>query len=657
MKTGALLWLLGFALAWAQPDLRWRWSNPRPFGNNATDLAYAGGLYLVVGERGQLYSSYDLDTWTPQDSFTTNSLRGVAFLGGRAIIVGENGTVLYGDTPESFSVTNLGTANWLEAVACNSTNLAVAVGDNAAVYTSTNGILWQLRSQPFSTWLRGVAYGAGGFVAVGEGGFIATSSNGTSWQQRTSGTTSNLNRVVWIVDRYWATGDGGKALTSGTGVTWTQESSGASRPLYLAAGDSVKKLVGGDTELRLKQNGVWSNQLSTTRISPAPAWTYLSSVWDGRLFLVGGRTGMLLEGFSNTNGTDTLWVDRNLSVRTWLWAVTRTTNLYVAVGDKGTVMTSFDGVDWQLEFVPSTVTNSVFIGVGGAPGLTIAAGSQGSLIISTNGFDWTAIEPRPSVNDLQGVAFTNGLFVVCGGAGTILTSTNGTQWTTRVSGTTNFLSGVLAYPGGFIAVGHRGTILTSPDAVTWTKRTSGITNWLYRIGWFGSTLVTVGQNGVILTSTDGASWTARTSGTSQWLNDVARLDGYYFAVGNGGAVVISSNLTSWSAIGTSTRKSLFGVATHQGRLVTVGTEGVILRTRVFPQLDPPVFQNYARTTNYNLYFLSGKTDQRITLDHSLRLTNWNSGPRFEFLDGGGTLLLLETRAMTNREFYEATLVP
>ena len=59
--------------------LRWRWSNPRPHGNNIVDMAYSPtlGLGVQVAERGQLYTSDNLSTWLSRDSGVTNALRAV----------------------------------------------------------------------------------------------------------------------------------------------------------------------------------------------------------------------------------------------------------------------------------------------------------------------------------------------------------------------------------------------------------------------------------------------------------------------------------------------------------------------------------------------------------------------------------------------------
>ena len=84
----------------ANYPLRWRWCNPAPHGNNIKDMAYNYnlGLAVQVAERGQIYTSADLDLWTVRDSGVTNALRGVTFLGNRLIVAGENGLILYADS-------------------------------------------------------------------------------------------------------------------------------------------------------------------------------------------------------------------------------------------------------------------------------------------------------------------------------------------------------------------------------------------------------------------------------------------------------------------------------------------------------------------------------------------------------------------------------
>ena len=156
-------------------------------------------------------------------------------------------------------------------------------------------------------------------------------------------------------------------------------------------------------------------------------------------------------------------------------------------------MSSGNGIDWTLELVPDSVTNSIFLGVGGTSNLLVAAGNQGSLIISpyaetnvmvtnmvgtnvvvtnqtisTFGINWYDVQPRPTTNDLQGVGVFGNLYLVTGDNGTVLTSPDGTNWTSHPTPTVALLSSVAASPDTLVATGENGTIITSPDGTNWT---------------------------------------------------------------------------------------------------------------------------------------------------------------------------------------------
>ncbi len=57
--------------------------------------------------------------------------------------------------------------------------------------------------------------------------------------------------------------------------------------------------------------------------------------------------------------------------------------------------------------------------------------------------------------------------------------------------------------------------------------------------------------------------------------------------------------------------------------------------------------------------MAGNPDQQFTLDSSIDLTNWMTGPTLDLIYGSGTLLFI-TPAGTNAplaEFFRATVVP
>jgi hypothetical protein len=610
----------------------------------------------------------------------------VTFFGQRILITGENGCVLYADQITSFEHGTLlagPTTDWLEAVT-TSPVLAVAVGDNGAVYTSTNGVAWKRQNSGKSDWLRGVAYGGASFVAVGEQGTIIRSTDGTNWATRTSGTTEHLNRAFFANARFTVVGESGKTLYSTNGgLNWFFESSGATNDLHDAASSGNTLLLTGDHEVRSKQAGIWSNDLANT--NGPPDWTYYCAIGRPDFFLIAGQTGMQSEAY----GIDTslFWLTPYNSIRNWLWDIHYQAGLYVTVGDFGTIMTSGNGVDWALELTPEGMTNTTLLGIGGSTNLLVAVGSGGNVLISPNtltnivvtnstgtftqtvstiGVIWHQSNV-PTTNDLQGIAaLGTNLYVLTGAKGTLLTSPDGVFWTAQSSPTTKLLSSVTAWPDGFVATGDKGAIVTSPDGIIWTLRTSGTSNWLYRVRYLNGYLITVGQNGVLLTSTNGVNWVPRSTGTSNWLNDVAFIQDAYVIIGNSGTVLVSTNLANWNEQGTITKKALYGAATDAAQLVIVGVEGAILRSQVVSNPTPINILDYARVNVaeviHNIFLFGGVIGQRFTLDHCTNTisSEWMTGPLLEFLRGDGTLYYLETISGTNlppQEYYRATLVP
>jgi hypothetical protein len=653
--------------------LRWRWSHPQPHGNNVIDMAWSmtGGYWLQAAEQGTLYTSRDGFSWIPQESGTRLALRGVAFLGERAVVTGEAGTVLYADAPEAFRVGQLDTGpttDWLEGVAA-SPALAVAVGDNGAIYTSTNGAAWTRVESGVDDWLRGVAYGVGLFVAVGEQGTILSSSDGTVWTRRNSQTSAHLNRVALTPNGFVAVGDGGTVISSVTGNTWSSLLTGATGDLFTVGSTALDILVAGDVEVRVRTGTVWSDELGGLD-GPLPA-TYLASVGDTSSLFIAGQAGMMAEGFRLGAGPYQ-WFLRSSPLRPLLFDGTWVSNLFVAVGDRSTVMTSVDGVDWSYEFPPVALTNAALLGVGGNTNLLVAAGSGGSLmtssygitnVISTNdlglvvtqavntlGVVWRAVQPAPTTEDLQGVCHWNDRYFVTGNAGLVLSSADGDAWVSHHAPTPQFLSGITSFPGGMVASGTRGAVVYTPDGESWTALGPFSTNWIYRVRWVNDQLMGVGQNGTILASSNGVDWEFRNSGTTVWLTDVSWVAGRYYAVGLSGKVLVSSDGHTWLDEGTLTRKTLYAAFTDHERLIVAGDEGVILRTPVLSGTTPVEFLGYSREpapdgeTWENLFLMSGRTDQRFTLDHAPAVEGqeWVSGPPLEFRDSTGTLLYWES---------------
>ena len=687
------------ALPCPAQKLAWSWANPLPHGNDVVDMAWNGTLGVQVCERGQIYTSPDLMNWSPQNSTLTNDLQAVTFFGKRIVVTGAFGAVAYSDDGTNFVAGSLDTANWIVAVAA-SPKLLVAVGDNGALYTSTDGARWGLQPPPPNLngyWLLSVAWGNGLWVITGESGYIATSSNGTNWSSAGSLDTLSdgpfdIEKVVWCTgsgatnafpymgfwiatDNYTYSGDSYSFYSINNGDTWVPVNFVVppTNSLYTIAADSTSVLLAGDSVTRLGSEAsrivTWPDVMGTPTNDVPPGAYYAAVVQTNGAYALAGADGLLAKSYLS-NGTNA-WTEPWYSPRDWLWQITVDDGLYVAVGDNARVMTSVGGGDWAVEDVP--LTNSVtdattFLCVGGTTNLVLAAGNDGSLatspyklvsvvdtnedgglatnLVSTLGIVW-AVQPRPAgtTNDLAGIAVFNHQYFLVGGNGTLLSSPDATNWATLSAGTTNYLSGIAAFPSAtatnalLVVTGNEGTLLTSTNGTNWLAHSTGTTNWLYRARAFPGRLLAVGENGALLTSTNATAWSALDSGVTNWLNDAVLISNTCYVVGNQGVVLTSTNFTNWTAASSITTKALESAATQNGQLIVVGFEGSILRSQIIPA--PVRILQYAQADGYNVFSVAGPVDQSFNLQSSTNLVNWIDGPTLDLVYGDGTLIFYE----------------
>jgi hypothetical protein len=251
----------------------------------------------------------------------------------------------------------------------------------------------------------------------------------------------------------------------------------------------------------------------------------------------------------------------------------KTKEMFVSVGESGTILTSPDGNSWTSR---TSVTSEDLRGITYGNGLFVGVGESGITPTSSDGTSWDLRGTRTSVF-LKGVTYGKGLFVGVGESGTVVTSPDGTTWTERNSGTSDHLNKVTYGNDTFVTVGY-GIILTSSDGITWTERNSG--TYLFDPKFLGVTygnglFVTVGWFGIIRTSSDGTSWTERNSGTSDYLRGVTYGNRLFVTVGDNGIIVTSPDGTTWTERTSGTSKRFRGVTYGNGLFVTVGKSGTI----------------------------------------------------------------------------------
>jgi hypothetical protein len=688
LPFGILLgWLASIVCFGATPV--WRWSNPVPHGAHIFGLASSGSTVVQVGEFGQAYATDDLVQWRPLATGVTNMLRSAMWLGPRLVITGSDGVILYSDTLDFFQKVDLGTSDWIEGVAASAARL-VAVGDNGVIYISNDGAIWTKQATA-GEWLRSVAFGNGTFVAVGDAGYITTSPAGMVWTTQprlllADRVPRDLNRVRFSGGRFWALGNEGAAFISTNGIAWSTLDLGTTNDLFSAACNGTNAVIVGRSEMKtsVPPFETWQSEIGE---SPRPpAWTYYSALYDGAEFLIGGRSGMFVEGFRPTNMVDFVWFPSVDSPRNWLWGIHHVDGLYVAAGEKGGVFTSIDGFRFDQEVVPTNVVTEIFEGVGGTTNVLLAVGTGGTMIwspsgytnvVSTNsigelitnqvsllGLIWNEVRnpttnERPTTNELQGVGVFGTNFIVTGGKGTILVSsdpTQATQWLPRISGVNVMLSSVASSPERVVVSGDFGTIVTSDDSLLWGKRSSGVTNWVYQVRYLNGKFVAVGEAGLILTSPDGLTWNRQTSGTEQWLNAVNFQSGNYYIAGGQGTILQSADAVNWTLLPTPTGKSLYDVVGAEGRVFMVGLEGAAIRTRVAPWQNPVNFLGFEIQTDTQAFLVSGEYDQRFILQRSADFLRWFDTAPAEILDNSGTSIFYDAVIAGAQWFFRTRLI-
>jgi len=228
------------------------------------------------------------------------------------------------------------------------------------------------------------------------------------------------------------------------------------------------------------------------------------------------------------------------SISNQLNRITFGNNTFVAVGDRGTILSSPDGLIWTEQDFWESGTIENLNGVVYGEGNFVAVGDNGTILVSPDGQSWEERTPYSgTVNNLIAVAYGNGIFVAVGDdylvstIGKVLTSPDGLAWT--VASDLAFTPSSITFGKGiFVAVGG-GSIATSSDGVTWDSQVSGI-NWsLYDVTFGNNMFVAVAQVGIVLTSVDGITWQIRTSGISVNLRCVAFGNHTFVAVADGGS--------------------------------------------------------------------------------------------------------------------------
>lgn len=468
------------------------------------DISFANNTYVAVGEGGVVYTSADgAETWTARDSGITSTLNAISWSGELFVAVGDSGTIITSTDGMTWTSQNSGTTNHLYTVKAGG-NLLVTSGafgihpEPPTIMTSTDGATWTKRAD-YS--VRDVAYGGGRWVGVSLGRTVV-STDGENWVEIIDNSVSP-SAVIYAQDQFLSLSILGDVYRSSDGSQWQQIVT--PYPLGISAQSLLEDriiAVAGSASIVSTDNGVsWNIYLPSNVNSDA----FINLIWSPRLntFLSLVQVGANEMTYTSDNGEN--W--QELSSAPASKGLASSADIIVNAGSSSLgvnlIYTSIDGVVWTQQTHPSTqrITDVFWTGK-----QFIILCDQGDIITSSNGIDWQLRDSGVSTR-LTSLAATPDTIVVVGSNGVIVRSSDGgAVWQPSTSKTSFHLNDIVWTGEAFFAVGSSGLVLQSFDGVTWSKQATPYEDVLFgsdpynlnRVLWADSNrLIVFGDKGLI----------------------------------------------------------------------------------------------------------------------------------------------------------------
>lgn len=623
-KWPCFLLSIGFFAA-LQAQTYWITRAPTTIENELFSVASNGKTYVAVGWRGQIASSFDGIKWSTQQSGVTTALRSIACHANLFVAVGDSGTLL----------TSSDGINWTREAINSKKNLTVvtwgaghfiAVGyriipnsyadsilDSVSLFSSPDGVTWTETKgfpydQPSITWTGTQFYAVWGNVHTQ----LGTSPDGLTWTWRSIPVI--LSTIRWTGDKLigcnanWA-----KYIASSVdGTTWTIDTIPSLYHLSLrdiaGHGDTIVAVDYSSLIFQSCDKGktwtVWGAEAIHLSNPNHTVVGYLYAViWAGSQFVAVGLYSYYDDGiyggsvFTSDSG---FWKSRSVYRVTYapLFSVTCNSAQIVAVGERGTILTSPDGITWDNR-TDTGVTKQSLRSVIWSGTKFLAVGDTGVVINSPDGIKWTKA-PSTTTDQLKSVAWTGTQFVAVGGllnantqvySNRVITSADGMTWTDRGSRGDGIWNSVIWTGSRLMAVGENDNppspystvAYTSADGLGWTSQNArtqymGLNSVIYN----GNTYIAVGGHDTYcgLTSTDGSTWSDAgvDHGRNYW--SVVWGKNTFVAVGDNGKIAISTNGSSWIRYPSGTLNALYSATYTGSQYLAVGDKGTILSSGI-----------------------------------------------------------------------------
>lgn len=262
------------------------------------------------------------------------------------------------------------------------------------------------------------------------------------------------------------------------------------------------------------------------------------------------------------------WISRISGTSNNLKTINKCSNLFIAVGDSGTIISSSDCIVWKAL---SSGTKNSLNGVCWGNNQYVAVGDSGTIIISSDGLSWKKAVSGTSKNLVSIAWGTMFLALTANDSGAILTSSNGVVWNSQLLPEATYTSyiSVLYENAKYLLAGNDADptgpmsgsikIFTSSSGSTWSTKKLMMDSYsrLKALIWGENEFMAFSYNSMPVipfcktaVSTDGDLWTIRTTGSVDScypINCVALAWGEpgYLAVGPANKTIFSPNGVTW----------------------------------------------------------------------------------------------------------------
>lgn len=334
------------------------------------------GIMLICG-KGVLLKAPNQTDWTVLISIEDTVLNDIMYIAGLKlyVAVGSHGNVFTSNNGNLWIARNVGLDVDLYALALNpNNNCIIGIGTGGTIIRSYNGYTWEKVLDglvPFVWYLKidddsylliddnygrliigtnldngrlnDITYSSelNKFIAVGYDGRIITSTDGSIWTEADRVTDNTLNSIVISEGLILAVGNNGTVITSRNAVDWSVVDSGLEFDIQSVTTSPTKTrfmCVGKDGYGAYSRNGT---QWELVRINANRAYLDLIAVCYSEVysqFVAVGFSGVIAISIDGQTWTAS-YSGTGLNYSSIIFSIAL--GKYLAVGNKGTVMTSY----------------------------------------------------------------------------------------------------------------------------------------------------------------------------------------------------------------------------------------------------------------------------------------------------------------------------